>query len=60
MQVKLELTFAPDVTAEIDDSWTAARSGEFAAGDLAEAEDLVMALTGAKPLRSRIELVNPN
>ena len=42
------------------DRWTAARSGEFVAEDLAEAEEPVMAVSEAKPLRSRIELVNPN
>ncbi|MEU8238318.1 hypothetical protein AB0C07_08740 [Actinoplanes missouriensis] len=60
VQIELELTFARDTTAEVDDFWTAARSGEFAAEDLAEAEELVMALSGAKPLRSRIDLINPN
>lgn len=60
VQIELELTFAGDVTAEADDFWTAARSGAFAAEDLAEAEELIMTLRGARPLRSRIELVNPN
>ncbi|GAA0460142.1 hypothetical protein Aca07nite_42140 [Actinoplanes capillaceus] len=60
VQVELELTFASGITAEIYDLWTAARSGEFAAEDLTEAESLVMALSEARPLRSRIDLVNPN
>ncbi|MET8154409.1 hypothetical protein ACIBSW_34015 [Actinoplanes sp. NPDC049668] len=60
VQIELELTFARDITAEVDDVWTAARSGEFAAEDLAEAEELVLTLSRAQPLRSRIDLVNPN
>jgi len=60
VQIELELTFAHDTTAEVDDFWTAARSGEFAAEDLTEAEQLVMTLSETKPLRSRIDLVNPN
>ena len=60
VQIELELTFAHGITAEVDDFWTAARSGEFAAEDLAEAEALVLTLSGARPLRSRIDLVNPN
>jgi hypothetical protein len=60
VHIELELTFARDVTADVDDLWTAARSGEFAAEDLAEAENLVMTLSGARPSRSRIELMNPN
>ncbi|GAA1655778.1 hypothetical protein [Actinoplanes couchii] len=60
VQIQLELTFPGDVTAEVDDFWTAARSGGFAPEDLAEAESLVMTLSGARALRSRVELVNPN
>ncbi|MEV6599333.1 hypothetical protein AB0M36_21130 [Actinoplanes sp. NPDC051346] len=59
VQIELELTFAPDVTAEADDFWTTARSGEFDLGDLAEAEELVTTLGLGRPLRSRIDLVKP-
>ena len=64
MQTELKLTFADNIDAEAEaemgDFWTTARSGEFVAEDLAEAEESVMALSAVKPLRSRIELVNPN
>lgn len=38
----------------------AERGGDFAAEDLAEAETFAMTLSGAQPLRSRIDLVNPD
>jgi hypothetical protein len=60
VQIERELTFNDDTIAEADDFWTAARSGEFAPGDLAEAEELVTMPSLGRPLRSHIELVNPN
>ena len=60
VQIELELTFAGETIVEADDFWTAARSGEFAPGDLAEAQELVTTPGLGRPLRSRIELVNPN
>lgn len=59
VQVELELTFARGISAEADDFWTAARSGEFTAEDLSEAEELVTTLGLGQPLRSRVDLVKP-
>lgn len=60
VQIEFQLTFAGDVAVEVNDFWRAARSGGFALEDLAEAEELVMVLSGERALRSRMELVNPN
>ncbi len=59
VQIELELTFPRDTAGQAaDDFWTVARSGQFSAVDLAEAEHLVTTLGLGRPVRGRIELVN--
>jgi hypothetical protein len=58
VQIEMELTFPHGVSVEADDLWTAARSGEFAAAELAEAEELVTGLHLGRPTGSRIALTN--
>ena len=60
VQIELELTYAAGTTADADDFWTATRSGDFAAADLAEAGELVATLGLGPALHSRVGLVNPN
>ncbi|MER7894242.1 hypothetical protein ABTX15_30950 [Micromonospora sp. NPDC094482] len=49
----MELTFPHGVTADADDFWTAARSGEFRAEDLAEAGEIVTGLQLGRPIPPR-------
>jgi hypothetical protein len=60
IQIGMELTFPCGATAEADDFWTAARSGEFDAAALAEAGELVTGLGLGRPLHSSISLTNCN
>ena len=60
VQIEMELTFSRGATAEADDFWTAARSGEYDAAALAEAGELVTGLGLGRPLVSRIALTNCN
>ncbi|SNT65836.1 hypothetical protein SAMN05421812_12745 [Asanoa hainanensis] len=60
VQIELELTFPHGTTADADDFWTAARSGEFAAADLAEAGEIVTGLQLGTPISSRVALESCN
>jgi hypothetical protein len=60
VQIQVTLTFPPDTTGEIDEFWTAARSGEFEPSDLAEAKDLITELRFGQPTHSTIELMPCN
>ncbi|MEU8216562.1 hypothetical protein AB0C47_12410 [Micromonospora taraxaci] len=60
VQVEIELTFLGGTTVEADDFWTAARSGELDAADLAEAGETVNGLQLGRPILSRIALTRCN
>ena len=60
VQIEMELTFPHGANAEADDFWTAARSGEFNAADLAEAREVVTGLRLGRPIFSRIALTSCN
>ncbi|MER7331214.1 MULTISPECIES: hypothetical protein [unclassified Micromonospora] len=60
VQIEIELIFPSGTTVEADDFWTAARSGEFDAADLAEAGEAVIGLQLGRPILSRIALTGCN
>jgi hypothetical protein len=60
VQIEIELTFPHGTTAEADDFWIAARSGEFDEAELDEAGELVTQLRLGRPILSRVALTNCN
>jgi len=60
VQIEIELFYPHGTTADADDFWMAARSGEFDAAALAEAEALLAGLGLGRPISSTIALESCN